>query len=87
MSSVFEFALIGLATFYVTYAVTRSNGPFNVFQGVRDKLPHGGLLSCHTCLALWVALLLHVCVYRTLDPVAWLAIAGASEVIDRYVDG
>lgn len=79
--------LLTFATFYVTYAVTRSNGPFNVFQGARDKLPHGGLLLCHTCLALWVSLVLFVCVFRDVDIVAILAIAGASEVVDRYVDG
>lgn len=79
--------LLAFATFYVTYAVTRTKGLFNVFQGARERLPHGGLLTCHTCLAFWVSLVLYVCVYRDIDIVAILAIAGASEVIDRWVDG
>lgn len=79
--------LLAFAAFYVTYAVTRTKGLFKAFEYARDKLPHGGLLTCHTCLAFWVSLVLFVCVYRDVDLVAILAIAGASEVIDRYVDG
>lgn len=36
-----DLLLIALATWYVAYAVTSTHGPFNVFELIRDTLPHG----------------------------------------------
>jgi hypothetical protein len=45
------------AVFYLTYVIIKTHGPFNIFQRLRDKLPHGGLLTCPWCSAFWIALL------------------------------
>lgn len=51
-------AKIALATWYVSYALTSTHGPFHAFDRLRVKVPHGGLLSCPVCLAFWAALVL-----------------------------
>ncbi len=53
-----DLVLIALATWYVSYAVTSTHGPFKVFEWLRKTLPHGGLLDCPVCLAFWAALIL-----------------------------
>lgn len=47
-----------LAAWYVAYSVTSTHGPYNVFDRLRNSLPHGGLLDCPVCLAFWAALVL-----------------------------
>lgn len=51
------FMFVVIATWYLVQAVTLSKGPFNIFKWAREKLPHGGLLECHICLGIWIALL------------------------------
>lgn len=53
-----DLLLIVLATWYVSYALTSTHGPFNFFDTLRKNLPHGGLLDCPVCLAFWAALIL-----------------------------
>ena len=53
-----DLLIIGLATWYIAYAVTSTHGPFNVFERIRKVTTLGGLLTCPVCLAFWAALLL-----------------------------
>lgn len=53
-----DLILIALATWYVSYSLTSTHGPYNVFSTLRNKLPHGGLLDCPVCLSFWAALIL-----------------------------
>lgn len=48
------------AAWFLTYAVTKTHGPFGVFEGLRRWLPLGGLTSCIICLMVWVALALRL---------------------------
>lgn len=53
-----DLVLVALATWYVSYSLTSTHGPFNIFDTLRKSLPHGGLLDCPVCLAFWAALIL-----------------------------
>ncbi len=57
--------LCAAAAFYVAYAITLTDGPFDVFYRLRQRLPLGGLTNCFYCLVVWVV------------PVMWLLLQSA----------
>lgn len=83
--SLLDFALVLLATFYVSYVMTQTKGPFGVFSGLRRLLPLGGLTECIYCLSLWVALLFCLIVLVNLSIIIYpFAAAGAAMLVYRY---
>lgn len=84
--SALEFLLLGLATYYVALALTRSDGPFGCFRWLRSALPHGGLLECLVCLSLWVGVGFYLLWQIAPAVVQGVAVAGAAVVIDRLTD-
>lgn len=80
-----DLLLIALATFYTAYAVSATHGPWNVFDGLRTRVPLGGLTKCLVCLSPWLAALFYVLMFTPLYvAVDVLAIAGASVLVWRY---
>ena len=78
----------GLAAYYVAYVVTRTHGPFGAFDKARVRWPHGGLLDCFHCAAMWAGLAAVALVLTPLAPVVWaLAAAGAASGFYRYTGG
>lgn len=76
------------ATFYLSYALVHLDLPFNVMKRFRENVTtFGGLLACFYCAALWVALVLYLIQYRTIDLVWASAIAGAASFGYKYVGG
>jgi hypothetical protein len=78
----------GLAAFYLAYVVTRTHGPFGVFDKARENWPHGGLLTCFHCAAMWTGMAAVALVLTPLAPIVWaLAAAGAASFLYRYTGG
>jgi hypothetical protein len=82
----FNFLLFALATWYVANLLVHQAGPYGVFVRVRRVVnPYGAWLTCTVCFSVWVALALYIAVFRDVDPLAILAIAGGSVAVDGWV--
>jgi len=78
----------GLAAYYLAYVITRTHGPLSVFDKARFDWPHGGVLDCFHCAALWAGLIAVALVSTPLAPVVYaLAAAGAASFLYRYTGG
>jgi len=74
-----DLLFISLATLYLSYALTKSEGPYKAFETIRQKIPLGGLTACLICLSFWVGLLMTL--LYALIPLAVEAVAVAGLVI------
>lgn len=54
-----DLLILSCGTWYLSECLVSKDGPFEVFERLRS-LPHGGLLDCIYCTALWVALFLYI---------------------------
>lgn len=83
----FSFIVIALATWYVSYVVTKSDGAFGMFKRLRSSFPLGGLTTCIVCLSLWAAMALIV-VWNGGEVLRFfvyaLALAGLSVMLGSY---
>jgi hypothetical protein len=80
--------ILTLATFYASYTIANTHGPFAVFNRLREAIPLGGLTACIVCLSVWLAALFYVLLLTPLYPViVIIAIAGASVLLFRYTGG
>lgn len=70
-----------LAALYLSYVVTQTHGPFDMFAQAREKLSHGGLLTCFFCLVFWCALALRLMPRGMVDA---LAVAGGASAVYKY---
>jgi hypothetical protein len=78
---------LSFATFYLSYAVSSSAGPWRVFEWLRAHLSLGGLTACIVCLSPWFAGLFYVLLLIA-PYIVWLfAAAGASVFLFRYTGG
>lgn len=78
-----DFALIGLATMYLSEIITGKSGPFSIFTAIRARA--GGLLSCVWCIAPWIAIIMLAIYYLLYPPIVWaFAVAGAAMAIRSY---
>ena len=78
---------LGLATFYLAFALARTHGPFNVFKTLRERWPMGGLISCVYCLAFYAAIGAYL-VWLVWPPALYmLAAAGGAAFLYRYTGG
>lgn len=55
--SALDLLILAIATWRVSYMLTRETGPFDVFKRLRERLPLGGLTACIWCASVWVAAL------------------------------
>lgn len=79
-----DFILLMLATWYITEVIVTKHGPFGLFERARDGLPHGGLLTCLYCTAIWVGAAVFLA-YLYLPIIVWpFALAGGALVIRAY---
>lgn len=51
---------LAIATWRLSFMITRETGPFEVFRRLRDRFPLGGLTTCLYCTSIWIALLAYV---------------------------
>lgn len=81
----FDLLILSLATFYLSYAISSTDGPFHVFGWLRTHVPLGGLTACLVCLSPWFAALFYVLLLTPLAVAVYvLAVAGASVLVWRY---
>lgn len=87
------FIIASLATYYTARAVSQEDGPFGVFDRLRQRLNRGYLgtgIRCIVCVSAYTALLwaLVLCWLGLLDwpqlPLAWFGLAGASVKIAEW---
>lgn len=80
----FDLLRLALATWYVAYVVTKSDGPFKVFAFIRQHLPLGGLTTCIICLSVWAAAALYLLIPFAPGVLDVLAIAGGALMLHAY---
>lgn len=80
-----DFLILSLATLYLAFALTKTHGPFKLFETIRLKLPLGGLTTCLTCAAPWTAGLCYLAWLSPLQPIIYvLAAAGLATFAAHY---
>ncbi len=80
-----DLLIVSLAAFYAAYAITRTHGPFRLFERARAGLPHGGVLTCFYCAAVWAALIAYAALQTPLAALVWaLAAAGGASFAYRW---
>lgn len=74
----YAFLIITAAALYAALAITKTHGPYGVFERLRQRVPLGGLMLCYVCLLVWCAAVCWLLWLTPLQPLVWLlAIAGA----------
>lgn len=82
----FDLIVIALATLYLSYALTKTHGPFEVFATIRTKLPLGGLTTCMVCAAFWLAAAFYLLWLTPLQSLVYVfAVAGGAVTLGNYV--
>lgn len=77
---------LALATLYLSYALTKTDGPFHLFATIRQRLPLGGLSKCIVCAAPWIAVVFYGLLSTPLQAIVEVfAVAGAAIVLAHYV--
>lgn len=82
ITSPFSLIVLALGTWWVSHAVTKTHGPFHIFEWARKHLPHGGLLDCPVCLSVWVAAALYLTPFSAVHMI--LAVAGLAMLAHGY---
>ena len=78
-----DFIIAAIATWRLSYMVTKENGPFGVFLFARTKM--GGALDCIYCLSVWVATVCTVLLYFNLALILYpFAISGLAMMLRSY---
>ncbi len=81
-----DLLILALATLYSAYALTKTHGPFGMFVALRNHLPLGGLTTCMTCAAFWLALLFWALWQTPVQPAVMVfAAAGGAVFLAQYV--
>lgn len=74
-----------LFTWYASYVLVKTDGPFNLFKKLRARVTFGGLLECIICLSVWIAALGYVLLQSPYAALAYIgAIAGGALWGHRY---
>ena len=87
-----QFALAALAAWRVTHLLAYEDGPADIVATLRARLGDGllgELADCFDCLSIWVAAAHVPFVTRRRDRavVSWLALSGATCLLERAVGG
>ena len=64
-----------LFTWYTSYVLVKTSGPFDIFAKLRARVTFGGLLECIICLSVWIAALGYVLLQ---SPYAMIVYIGAA---------
>jgi len=84
LHQIFTAVEISAATFYLSYVLAYTDGPANLFTGIRHGAL-GGLTKCIYCLAPWIAAIMVLMSLTFLNVVVEVfAIAGAAMLLYRY---
>lgn len=82
-----------LATYYLALSVTSQEGPFQLFERVRERLSEGWIgrgMRCIICVSCYTALVIALMIVLSgragwYDiPVLWFGLAGGSVLIDKF---
>jgi hypothetical protein len=72
-------------TWYVSFVVTRLDGPGKLFLSLRSKSVLGGVTECIYCLSFWVAVGLYALLYYQVTELVYvLGITGAAHILAAY---
>lgn len=74
-----------LATWYLSYALTKTHGAFGMFSFIREHFALGGLTSCIICAAFWIGALFFVLWLTPARVVVYpFALAGGAVLVGSY---
>lgn len=78
---------ISFSTFYLSYVMSRTDGPSNIFKRLRGTRVIGPVVACFYCAAFWVALALYAAMLIAPPVVYVFAAAGAASFAYRWSGG
>lgn len=77
--------LITLAAFYCAFALTKTHGPYHLFERFRTRFPFGGATTCIVCAMPYFALFFFICDTLNLEAIVMIfAAAGGALSLWRY---
>ncbi len=82
-----DLLVLALATLYLSYALTKTHGPFGMFETIRLKLPLGGLTTCLVCAAPWISGGMYLLLLTPLKPLVYILSAAGLAVFAAYYAG
>lgn len=81
-----DLTILALATWRISFLLTREVGPLQALSKLRERTTLGGLLECIKCMSVWAALALFALWQFVQWPVIVLAISGGALLVDRMID-
>lgn len=83
-----DLLILSLFTWYVSYILVKTDGPFQVFAKLRARVTFGGLLLCLYCTVFWVALTGYVLFQSPYVIIVYAgAMSGGAMILHRYTGG
>lgn len=79
--------LITLATLRLSFALVKENGPFDIFQRLRNRTTIGGMLECMWCTSVWAAIALYFVFPHLPEAIYILAFSCGAMLLWRYTGG
>jgi hypothetical protein len=80
-----DLLILAIATWRVSYLVTREDAPFQLAAKFRARFPLGGLTECIYCTSVWVAAALYLLWLTPAQPVVTIiAVSGAALMLGSY---
>ena len=80
-----DLLILALATWRVSYLITSEDAPFQLAAKFRAKFPLGGLSTCIKCAGVWVAIMMYLLWYTSLQPIVVIsAIAGGALMLASF---
>ena len=83
-----DYIVIALATFYLSYVLTITEGPWKSLVKLRYWLPMGGMFECIYCAALWIGVGCYLLYNTPLQPVVSICgVVGLGMAVFRFTGG
>ena len=80
-----DLLILAIATWRVSYLVTKEDAPFRLAARLRERHPLGGLTTCIYCASAWAAIALYVLWWTPLQPMVTItAIAGGAMMLMTF---
>lgn len=82
-----DFLILSAATLYLSYALTKTHGPFHLFEKTRERFPLGGLTTCIVCSAPWIAAVCYGLLLTPLKIVVYAAAVAGLAMFAAFYNG
>lgn len=82
-----DLLLIAASALYLAFALTKTKGPFHLFETIREKAPLGGLTQCMVCAMPWMAGLSYLLLISPFTVLVYVFAAAGLATFAAYYGG